>query len=161
MYMDGYTDAIRFEQIEQAIALAVVARVNRPHLPLEDCVQLAVKRVFCPCLSSDEGEGESQSMTIRAGIADWIVGYLKQGLCSVMSGGDGPDIERRRHDAEAGSRRIDREEHPRGTRVSESGEQGDQDGRGMPTLAERRRRQEEALDDALAQTFPASDPVAL
>ena len=31
----------------------------------------------------------------------------------------------------------------------------------MPTIAERKRRQDEALDDALAQTFPASDPVAL
>jgi hypothetical protein len=31
----------------------------------------------------------------------------------------------------------------------------------MPTFAERKRRQDEALDDALAQTFPASDPVAL
>jgi hypothetical protein len=28
-------------------------------------------------------------------------------------------------------------------------------------LAERKRRLDEALDDALAQTFPASDPIAL
>jgi hypothetical protein len=47
MYMDAYADAIRSEQIEQAIALAVVARFNRSHLPLEDCVELAVERVFC------------------------------------------------------------------------------------------------------------------
>lgn len=69
-----------------------------------------------------------------------------QGVCTAWAGSDVPRIERREHGAETGLRRIDREReavHPHGR------------------LAERKRRLDEALDDALAQTFPASDPVAL
>jgi hypothetical protein len=165
MYMDAYAEAIRPEQIEQAISLAVVTRFKRPHMPLEDCVELAVEQVFCPCLSHHEGEGKMPSMSIRAGIADSIVGYLKQGVCTAWAGSDVPRIERCEHGAETGLRRIHREReatHSHGTLASEFSQQSICGGGGkMPTVAERKRRQDEALDDALAHTFPASDPIAL
>jgi len=69
-----------------------------------------------------------------------------QGVWTACAGSDVPRIERREHSAETGLRRIDLEReavHPHGT------------------LAERKRRLDETLDDALAQTFPASDPIAL
>ena len=69
-----------------------------------------------------------------------------QGVCTAWAGSDVRRIERRKHGAATGLRRIDREReavHPHGR------------------LAERKRRLDEALDDALAQTFPASDPIAL
>ena len=69
-----------------------------------------------------------------------------QGVCTAWAGSDVPRIERCEHGAETDLRWIDRQReavHPHGT------------------LAERKRRLDEALDDALAQTFPASDPIAL
>jgi hypothetical protein len=107
MYMDAYADAVRPEQIEQAISLAVVNRFKRPHIPLEDCVELAVEQVFCPCLSHHEGEGKMPSMSIRAGIVGSIVGYLKQGVCTAWAGSDVSRIERREQGAETGLQRID------------------------------------------------------
>lgn len=126
MYVDAYVEAIRPEQVEQAISVAVVTKFNRPHTSLEDCVEAAVEQVFCPCVSHREGEGETAPMSIRAGIVGSIVEYLRQGVCTARDCGDAPRMER---DA--------------------------------PEDAERKRRRDEALDDALAQTFPASDPVAL
>lgn len=165
MYTDAYVEAIRPEQIEQAISAAVVMRYNQPHVPLEDCVELAVEKVVCPCLAHDGGEGEMPSMSIRARIVDSIVGYLQQEVCTAWPGSDVPRIERREHGAETGLRRIDGEReaiHPHGTLGSEFSQQRGQGGGGkMPMFAERKRRQDEALDNALAQTFPASDPVAL
>jgi len=126
MYMDCYADAIRPEQIEQAICVAVVTRLKRPHMPLKDCVELAVDQVFCPCISLHQDEDKMSSMSIRTGIVSSIVEDLRQGICTARAGCDGQRIEREVHE-----------------------------------VAEQRRRRDEALDDALAQTFPASDPVAV
>jgi hypothetical protein len=77
MYTDAYALAIRPEQIEKAISVAVAAKFNRPQTSLEDCVEAAVEQVFCPCVSYHEGEGETPSMSIRTGIVGSIVEYLR------------------------------------------------------------------------------------
>lgn len=103
--MDAYAEAIRPEQIELAVSVAVVTKFNRPHMPIEDCVQAAVEQVFCPCVSNPEGEGEMPRISIRGGIVDSIVGSLRQGVCADRAGCDAPregrDVsevsERKRH----------------------------------------------------------------
>ena len=93
-----------------------------------------------------EYEGQPYSGRTSIGSEDGMYMDRFQKVCTAWTGSDVPRIERREHGAETGLRRIDREReavHPHGT------------------LAERKRRLDEALDDALAQTFPASDPIAL
>jgi regulator of nucleoside diphosphate kinase len=103
MYTDAYALAIRPEQIEKAISVAVAAKFNRPQTSLEDCVEAAVEQVFCPCVSYHEGEGETPSMSIRTGIVGSIVEYLQQRVCSGRAGHETPCGVRLEHGAEAGS----------------------------------------------------------
>ncbi len=136
MYTDAYgsyAEAIRPEQVERAISVAVVAKVNQPRMPLEECVELAVDQVFCPCVShhEDEGDGQTPPASLRAGIVASIVGSLRQEVCVARASGAAPIGERREHGSKTDFESV------------------------------KKRHEDEALDDALAQTFPASDPVAL
>lgn len=45
MYTDGYADAIRPEQTEKAILIAVVSRLNRPHMHLQDCAEAGLRPI--------------------------------------------------------------------------------------------------------------------
>lgn len=163
MYTDGYADAIRPQQIEQAISLAVVIRFNQPHMPIEDCAARAVEQVFCPCISRhDIG---TLPVSLRESLVDSILGILKRQVCSAGGGCDVLPAERSGPGSDAASPPIawtDEARHAHAGLASTVAQQRAEGGEDRSSAnAARKRLQDEALDDALAQTFPASDPVAL
>jgi hypothetical protein len=139
MYTDAYADAIRPEQLEQAIAAAVVLKYNQPHVALEECVMSAVQQVFCPCVSRELADGVAELAPLRGGLVDAIIGHIRHTLCAVQEGGRGAEVL----SSTVLSDKIS----------ATAGGYG-------PGAEKSQRELDDALDDALAQTFPASDPVA-
>jgi regulator of nucleoside diphosphate kinase len=90
MNTEAYALAIRLEQLEKAISVAVVAKFNRLRMSLEDSVEAAIEQVFCPCVSHHESVGEMPSTSIRAGIFGSIVGYLRERVCTARAGHETP-----------------------------------------------------------------------
>ncbi len=152
MYTDAYADAIRPEQLEQAVATAVALKYNQPYGSLEDCVTSAVQQVFCPCVTRDLPGRATSIAPLRPGLVDTIMGHIRRSLCAAQEGGRaGEAISAAMSPADTAPPAAELpsvELPPAGLHQPED------------EKSRRKRELDDALDDALAQTFPASDPIA-
>jgi hypothetical protein len=129
VYSDAYPLAIPREKLDAAMQVFTSCRLRRPLGAVWHCAQDAARGTFCPCIAAAGGGIGSRDRVIFEAVADEIARRMIGHSAPQAAAGPIP--------------RDDEGQIPRG------GPEPDDLERALA---------EEAIDEALKATFPASDP---